>query len=205
MISDIIDSYKKFRAKNTKKGYKVIGIQLTILFFLLMFFTIFNFYYIFYYSYWLIVTEIVLLLILLLVNKKVDKLLNENWRKNKKLLIGYVNCYLEEAKFSQPEQYIRLSRILKERSKLRIRKYDITNYLMMVLTIIVFTLGIFSNDISTSMIITIGIIFTTLIVSINPIINMFTNMFLNQESEIINELAEIIEELYFKLSIKESM
>lgn len=203
MIDNIIENYNNYRKKILKKGYEVVGIPLMLSFLGLLFITILNFFLILKYDKWLILVEIILLIILWKINKKVDNLLKISWLNNEGKLKGYIACNLKEKGFTRSGQFKDLSTILKEKSKNKHRKYDLNPYIAMVVAIIIFTLSLLTNDSLKPLIVTVAISCIFIIISINPMVNTFTIIFLNRDSEIINELANIVDELYFEVSIKE--
>ncbi|TQR17450.1 hypothetical protein [Psychrobacillus soli] len=203
MIDNIIENYKKYRKKTLKKGYQIVGIPLTLSFFGLLLITILNFFLILEYNNWLILIEIFLVIILWRINKKVDNLLRISWSNNEGKLKDYIACYLKDEGFIRSQQFKDFSVILREKSKQKHKKYDLNPYIAMVVAIIIFTLSLLTNDSLRPLIVTVAICCIFIVISINPMVNTFTNIFLNRDSEIIYELANIVDELYFEASIKE--
>lgn len=74
----------------------------------------------------------------------------------------------------------------------------------MVVAIIIFALSLLTNDSLKPLIATVAFSSIFIIISINPVVNIYTNMFINRDSEIIYELASIVDDLYFEVSIKEA-
>ncbi|MFT9817770.1 hypothetical protein [Lysinibacillus sp. NPDC056185] len=204
MIDNIIEDYKKYRKKILKKGYEVVGIPLTISFFVLLFSTIISFFLILELSNWFLLLEIILVIILLKINKKVDNSLKISWLNYKEKLKDYIAYYLKERGFILSDQFRELSIILKEKSEKKYKKYDLNPYLAMVVAIIIFALSLLTNDSLKPLIATISLSSIFFIISINPIVNIYTSIFINKDSEIIYELASIVDELYFEVSIKEA-
>ncbi|MEQ6357324.1 hypothetical protein ABNX05_22165 [Lysinibacillus sp. M3] len=204
MIDNFIQDYKKYRKKILKRGYEVVGIPVTISFFVLLFSALVSFFLIFELSKWFFLLEIIFLIMLLKINKKVDNLLEISWLNYKEKLKDYIEYYLQEKGVILSEQFRDLSIILKEKSEKKYKKYDLNPYLAMVVTIIIFALSLLTNDSLKPLIITIAFISIFIIISINPIVNIYTSIFINRDSETIYELASIVDELYFEASIKEA-
>lgn len=205
MIEKLIEDYKKYRKKILKKGYKIVGIPLTIGFFVILIGTIISFFLIFELSNWFFALEIILIIILLRINKKVDNLLQLSWLNYEEKLKDYIAYYLKDKGIILSKQFKNLSIILKDKSEKKYRKYDLNPYLAMIVAIIIFALSLLSNDSLKPLIITIAFtISIVIIIIINPIVNIFTNIFINRDSEIIYELASIVDELYFEVSVKEA-
>ncbi|MFJ6264139.1 hypothetical protein ACIQGW_03850 [Lysinibacillus xylanilyticus] len=204
MIDNFIEDYKKYRKKILKRGYEVIGIPLTISFFVLLFSTMVSLFLIFGLSNWFLLLEIILVIMMLKINKKVDNLLKISWLNYKDKLKGYIEYYLKEQGIILSKQFRELSIILKEKSEKKYKKYDLNPYLAMVVAIIIFALSLLTNDSVKPLIATIAFSSIFIIISINPIVNIYTSIFINKDSEIIYELASIVDELYFEVSIKEA-
>ncbi|WP_397539834.1 hypothetical protein [Rummeliibacillus pycnus] len=203
MIEKTIEDYKNYRVKKLKRGYKIIGWPLTLCFFGLLLFTFITLYLVIEINIWFSLLEIMLGFLFWIINKKVDGLLRFSWLDNEDMLKAYVNCYLKELGFVRSQQFKDLSIVLKEISKKRYKKYDLNPYLAMIVSIIIFSLSLVVNEDLKYLIIIVAIGAIFIIVSINPLFNTFTNIFLNRDSDIIYELAGIIDELYFEVSIKE--
>ncbi|TSI07662.1 hypothetical protein [Lysinibacillus sp. BW-2-10] len=204
MIDNVIEVYKKYRKKLLRKGYEVVGIPITISFFVILFSTMVSFFLIFELSKWFFLLEIILVSMLLKINKKVDNLLKISWLNYEDKLKDYIAYYLKDKGVILSEQFRDLSIILKEKSEKKYKKYDLNPYLAMVVAIIIFALSLLTNDSLKPLIVTIAFSSIFIIISINPIVNIYTNIFINRDSEIIYELASIVDELYFEVSIKEA-
>ncbi|MGG0656446.1 hypothetical protein [Rummeliibacillus pycnus] len=205
MIEKTIGDYKNYRVKKLKRGYKIIGWPLTLGFFVLLLFTFTTLYLVIEISIWFSLIEILIGVLFWIINKKVDGLLRISWLDNEDMLKAYVNCYLEERGFVRSQQFKDLSIVLKEISKKRYKKYDLNPYLAIIVSILIFSLSLVVNDNLKYLIIIVAIGTIPIICSINPLINTFTNIFFNgKDSDIIYELACIIDELYFEVSIKEN-
>lgn len=204
MIDNFIESYKKYRKKILKRGYVILGIPLTISIFVLLFGTILSFFLIFKLSYWFLLLELFFVILLRIINNKVDNILKKSWLNYEEKLKDYIACYLEDKGIIRSQQYRDLSIILKEKSEKKYKKYDLNPYLAMVVALIIFTLSLLTNDSLKPIIVAIAFSSIFIIISINPIVNIFTNIFINRTSEIIYELASIVDELYFEVSIKEA-
>lgn len=203
MINNLIEEYKRYRRKTLKKGYQVVGLPLTISFFVLLIITIVCFFLIFEFSGWFLLFELILVIMLLQINKKVDKLLKKSWLNYELDLKKYIECFFKDKGINDPKQIRNLSTILKEKSKKKYKKYDLNPYLSMIIAVSIFVLSLLTSDDIKPLIVILAFTIIFIIISINPVINIFTNIFINGESEIIYELASIVDELYFEVSIKE--
>ena len=201
MVDNFIENYIKHRNKTVKKGYEVVGIPLTLAFFITLLCIIVNGFLIIKYNTWMFLfIEIILLIILWKINKKVDALLKLSWPTYEMKLKEYAMCYLKEKEINNSIQIKELSYILKEKSKSKYKKYDLNPYIAIVVAIFTFSMTLLSNEHLNHIIIQIALISIIIFISINPMVNTFTNIFINRESEIINELASVLDELYFEIS-----
>ncbi|MDI7740572.1 hypothetical protein QMK38_01030 [Lysinibacillus fusiformis] len=203
MVDHIISIYKINREKIVKRGYEVVGIPLTLGLFGLLFCTIYNLFLIIDVSRWFIFLETILLYLLWEVNKKVNRLLKIGWLNYEKKLKGYIAYSLQSARLSDSEQIKNLSILLKEKSAKKYKKYDLNSYLAMIVAILIFVLGLLTNESSKPLIVVVAICFIFVVIVVNSMVRTFTDLFINRESEIINELADIVDDIYFEVSIKE--
>ncbi|KGX85888.1 hypothetical protein [Pontibacillus litoralis] len=208
MIDRFIRDFFSFEDKKSKKGYQVIGVWTTFQFFGLIFALGFTLYFLsVHIIMWNFLLAFILIFLLIKTNRKVDKILIKNIEIKRKEHKGYIKRYLtSKLGLNNSIQYKEISLLLKSKGDKETVKYNLTPYLAMILTAIVTNVGLMAKGDPGSVIFLVEllIIITVVLVSVNPVVNGFANLFLNTRPKKIMQISEIVQELFIEESIKEN-
>src|SRR5690606_27311514 len=107
--------------------------------------------------------------------------------------------------FNNSIQYKEISLLLKSKGDRETLTYNLTPYLAMILTAIVTTVGLIAKGDPghVTSLIELLIIITVVLVSVNPVVNGFANLFLNTRPKKVLQISEIVQELFIEKSVQE--
>ncbi|MBM7610140.1 amino acid transporter [Lysinibacillus composti] len=196
MVDKFIEDFIKYKSKKKTRGYKLVGKKFTLLFFItfgLLIFFIIRFYMTWYNC--LILPIIILFICIRLFDKKLTRVLNTHIKKDYERDKVYIRNYLIQKNIVNKEQFQILAKLIKEKGEEGIKRFELTPYIAMLLTATVF---IFNNsnieDYSFFMVIFI------ILISINPLLNVWQNLFHNYKFEVMINLSRKIEEVFLEES-----
>ncbi|WP_078557266.1 hypothetical protein [Bacillus alkalicellulosilyticus] len=208
ILDKFIHDFFIFYDKRNKKGYQVIGLKLTTVFFGIIIFLIITSYLLsVYQKLWLLLPVGFLILWLYKTNKKVDKILLRSIEKKRAEHKDYIAIYLkDELGFNNSIQYKEISLLLKSKGDMETVTYNLTPYLAMILTAIVTTVGLIAKEDQSDVtfLLQLLIFITVILVSTNPIFNVIANLFFNTKPKKVQQISEIIQELYIENLIEEN-
>lgn len=206
MIGDSL--YEYYFNRKRKRGYHVIGWKLVVSYFILIIamgisatcFIISN-------DLWLALIFFILFSSLKILSKKIDKVLDIASKKAtpeaKEMIYKYLYFNLG---FNHSKIYKELATQLQIKAKESKKIYDLTPQINMVLPIVVLLLSLMSQNLPENLpgILLLAGIIIIVSLSLNPAINIFTDIFLNTRSEKTMELARLVNEIYLDELIKEN-
>jgi hypothetical protein len=205
LIEDFIEAYFIFHKKNKKRGYQIIDNWIIVSFFSIIIMLISA---LIYYSktgkIYLIVIILILSFIIIYFNKTIDKILSESFKEGQKKDKDYIILYFENQKFNHSVQFNLLSKSLKDIGNQSIKKYEFTPLIAIVISIV---LVLFNNTLQSNPspgLYGLLIITSVVLLSFNPIMNVFANLFYNVKPMKIVELSKLIEEICIERSIQEN-
>jgi hypothetical protein len=205
MIEDFIEAYFIFHNKNKKRGYQIIDKWITVFFFSNIIMLISA---LIYYSrtanIYLLGVILIFLFILNYYNKRIDKILFKSFKEGQKKDKEYIKLYFENQKFNHSVQFDLFSKSLKDIGNKSIKKYEFTPLIAIIISIV---LVLFNNSLQSNPspgMYGLLIITSVVLLSFNPIMNVFANLFYNVKPIKMVELSKLIEEICIERSIQEN-
>lgn len=206
MIGDSL--YEYYFNRKRKRGYHVIGWKLVVSYFILIIaMGISATWFIIGDNWWLAIIFFILFSTLKVLSKKIDKVLDIESKQAtpeaKELIYKYLHCDLG---FNHSKIYKELATQLQIKAKESKKIYDLTPQISMILPIVVLLLSLMSQNLPENLpgILLLASIIIIVSLSINPAINIFTEIFLNTKSEKTMELSRLVNEIYLDELIKEN-
>lgn len=192
--------YEHYYSIKRKRGYEVIGWGWSLIFIALIFFTAaVGIHLVMNGTWWLTIVFIMLYLILKIISRKTDVILEKasiaDTPKAKTLILDFLQ---KNYKFENPVPFKELANQLQTKAKKNKVTFDLNPYINMTLPVFVLILSlIFQNSPETLQeIIVISLVVLIFSLSINPTVNIFSDIFLNSKYEKIMELSILVREIY---------
>ncbi|MCH4826387.1 hypothetical protein [Planococcus halocryophilus] len=197
IINALYEHYYSFKRK---RGYEVIGWGWSLIFLALILCTAaIGIYLLMNGKWWLTIVFIFLYIILKIISRKTDVILEkssiEDTPKAKSLILNFLQ---KNYKFENPISYNELAKQLQSKAEKNKVTFDLNPYINMTLPVFVLILSlIFQNSPETFQeIIVISLVVLIFSLSINPAVNIFSDIFLNSKYEKIMELSILVREIY---------
>lgn len=192
--------YEHYYNIKRKRGYEVIGWGWSLIFIALIFFTAaVGIHLVMNGTLWLTIVFIILYLILKIISRKTDAILEKasiaDTPKAKTLIFDFLQ---KNYKFETPIPFKELANQLQTKAEKNKVTFDLNPYINMTLPVFVLILSlIFQNSPETLQeIIVISLVVLIFSLSINPTLNIFSDIFLNSKYEKIMELSILVREIY---------
>jgi hypothetical protein len=205
MLENFIESFYK---TNMIKGYEIIGRKLTVQFFSLFFLlTLICFYVILTDDWFALFILFRLFITMLQIGDLVDDKLEKHRLKADLRSKEYVWDYLKNTlSFNHSTQYKEFALLLQHHGDKNMKSYNILPYLAISLPVLLFISSFASqiyypNHLLTITIITVAI--SILLISLNPLVNIFLKLFRNQKAFVAIGLSDTVHEIYLEESISE--